>query len=81
VELTDNRIIEAFLAELSGSKRPKPPGAPLPEAVRGARPRPCQCGICPHCADNLKWETIFDQKFADHDYYKPRPVAHWSALN
>jgi hypothetical protein len=79
VELTDPRIIEALLAGLARDKQPKP--APKPQGVRRSSPVRCQCGQCPRCADNLKWEVIFNQKFADPDYYKTRPVRHCSALD
>jgi hypothetical protein len=79
VELTDASILEALMAGFSRNEQPKP--APIRRAVARKSVARCQCGICSQCLDNLKWETIFDQKFADHDYYKPRPVSHCSALN
>ena len=79
VELTDANIIEALMAEFPHHHYRKP--EPIRQAVCRKSKARCQCGMCPRCLDNLKWETIFDQKFADHDYYKPRPVSHCSALN
>jgi len=79
VELTDPQIIEALLAGLSREKEPKP--EPKPQVVRRLNPVRCRCGVCPRCADDAKWETIFNQKFADPNYYKARPVRHCSALN
>ncbi len=34
--------------------------------------RKCTCHQCPTCIDNLRWEKIFNEKFADPDYYRPR---------
>jgi hypothetical protein len=79
VELTDANIIEALIAGFPRNQQLK--RAPIVQAVCRKRAGRCRCGRCPQCLDNLKWETIFDQKFADHDYYKPRPVSHCSALN
>jgi hypothetical protein len=30
----------------------------------------CRCGKCSTCADNLRWERIFQEKFASPDYYR-----------
>jgi hypothetical protein len=32
------------------------------------------------CADNERWERIFKEKFADPDYYAPRPARFSSPL-
>ena len=29
-----------------------------------------RCGMCGWCADNARWERIFQTKFADPHYYK-----------
>src|SRR5581483_7429786 len=29
----------------------------------------CQCGQCRNCAENARWERIFQEKFASSDYY------------
>ena len=29
----------------------------------------CQCGQCRTCQDNARWERIFQEKFANADYY------------
>src|SRR5262249_708953 len=44
--------------------------------VEGRRRRAaqrCQCGQCPACEENARWERIFNEKFADPDYYS-RPA-------
>jgi hypothetical protein len=29
----------------------------------------CQCGLCRTCQENARWERIFQEKFANSDYY------------
>ena len=29
----------------------------------------CQCGQCRNCQENARWERIFQEKFANSDYY------------
>jgi hypothetical protein len=45
---------------------------PLPLA-RASKPRRtsgrCQCGQCRTCQENARWERIFQEKFANSDYY------------
>ena len=41
---------------------------------------PCRCGKCSACKDNARWERIFNEKFADPDYYTPRSVPQGSSL-
>ena len=51
----------------------------------GSRPdrqqRRCDCGVCPMCLDNAKWETVFNEKFADPDYYNALPIRTGSSLS
>jgi hypothetical protein len=32
----------------------------------------CACGACQTCLENARWERIFNEKFADHSYYRNR---------
>jgi hypothetical protein len=32
----------------------------------------CACGACPACLENARWEKIFNERFADHSYYRNR---------
>ena len=45
---------------------------PVPQA-RLARSRRasgrCRCGQCRNCQENARWERIFQEKFANSDYY------------
>jgi hypothetical protein len=40
----------------------------------------CQCGQCPVCVDNARWERIFNDKFNDPSYYGGLNVRHSSTL-
>lgn len=41
----------------------------------------CRCGICAHCAENVRWERIFKEKFADPEYYSRTSIRCESSLN
>jgi excisionase family DNA binding protein len=42
--------------------------------------RRCRCGVCPACKDAARWERIFQEKFADPDYYTRRGLQSGSPL-
>ncbi len=53
-----------------------PPAAPRIDPAAQARPvKPrrttgrCHCGQCRNCQENARWERIFQEKFANSDYY------------
>jgi hypothetical protein len=52
------------------ASRPRPDL--LPQA-NSAKPRRasgrCHCGQCRNCQENARWERIFQEKFANSDYY------------
>jgi hypothetical protein len=83
MELSDQTIIEALLAGMDHSFRS------IPEKSKAAEPRPakmvrrsrCACGECAQCKDNQRWESIYNAKFADPNYYSNRPVRHSSSLD
>src|SRR5689334_17683785 len=76
MELTDDGAVRAFLR---GPMRTRVPG-PLPRQRSGRAPARCRCGSCARCVDDAKWERVFNEKFADPDYYKARPVPQGSSL-
>ena len=41
---------------------------PGPTRIDG-RQQPCRCGSCKACVGNARWERVFNEKFADADYY------------
>jgi len=70
MELADPEVITALLEE-NERRTPKPRRSRysgLGES-RPVRPRRCQCGACAFCVDNARWERIFNEKFADPNYY------------
>lgn len=78
MELTDERII---LEMLDGS-RPKRRCAPqIPQIEPASKVVHCDCGKCPRCRDNARWERIYREKFADADYYADRPLCRGSSLS
>ena len=78
MELADSNVIAELTGERSrGPRAAKPLGG---FTYRAKRPR-CHCGHCERCQDNAKWERIFEEKFADPDYYKLRPKNCGSSLN
>ncbi len=47
---------------------------PFKMAYTGPPKKPCACGNCRECVENARWERVFNEKFADPDYYKERPL-------
>ncbi len=60
-------------------RRWKAANAPAASGPASRRPR-CRCGTCRECADNARWERIFQEKFADPDYYNRSHIRHGSPL-
>jgi len=79
VELSDSKEIAALLAAQKQAQRPQNAQRPR-VAARSARRR-CHCGGCSTCLENARWDRIFNEKFADPNYYKPQPVRHTSSLS
>jgi len=83
MELSDPQLIQALLAGVVRSTRP------AAEKYRAISPRPakavsrprCTCGECAQCKEDQRWESIFNAKFADPNYYADRPVRHASSLD
>lgn len=80
--------MEVELGDIAAILQMNPHLAPVP-AVRAARQnigargrsRRCTCGKCRACEDNARWETVFQQKFADPTYYSLREPRQGSSLN
>jgi len=68
---------------------PKRVVAPPPERVdppapkRLVKPRRtagrCACGQCRTCVENARWERIFQEKFANSDYYNHEIRIHYAS--
>jgi hypothetical protein len=63
--------------------------APVPERVDPPAPRRlvkprrasgrCTCGQCRTCMENARWERIFQEKFANSDYYNHEIRIHYAS--
>ena len=89
MELTDREILEAYLASIDPDRPRRSKETPI-ATVDTAPPKRrmtssersrCACGRCQQCADNARWERIFNERFADPDYYNARPAHQSSSLN
>jgi hypothetical protein len=76
MEIAQNETIGALLADLQ-PQRHKPGPRPVARRSGGSR---CNCGTCFTCQDNARWERVFNEKFADPDYYQPRTIRRGSSL-
>jgi hypothetical protein len=89
MELADPRTVAELFAEHARTQRGRPagrrPGRRQPAPIRAsAAPCPkvkrCHCGACCRCQEDARWERIFNERFADPDYYKERPVPCGSSM-
>ena len=55
-------------AAIPAPPRVEPVARPCPSKSRRAFGR-CHCGQCRSCQENARWERIFQEKFANSDYY------------
>ena len=86
MELADPRTIEKLLAtharicrvRSARRKRSAPPAENL--VSRCPKVKRCHCGTCPRCMEEARWDRIFNERFADPDYYKGRPTHFGSSL-
>ena len=87
MELADPRMIEELLAthaRISSArqvrkKRCSPPEAEM-AASRCPKVKRCRCGTCQRCQEEARWDRIFNERFADPNYYKDRPQHFGSSL-
>lgn len=85
LDLASNAEIGAALARLAERNRSsteprRPTEARLARSSAGSRRKNCKCGCCRTCLDNVRWERIFNEKFADPGYYKRLHVRYSSSL-
>jgi hypothetical protein len=86
MELSDPSVITALLDGLERRQRQPRGRRGIPALdtsgrVKVSTPRRCRCGTCAFCLDNARWDRIFQEKFADPDYYTRRGVKHVSSLS
>jgi len=60
--------LEPRKAALAAPSRVDPVPKAHPPKSRRASGR-CHCGQCRNCLENARWERIFQEKFANSDYY------------
>lgn len=87
MELADPRMIEELMAahdRVSCARQARRKRSTLPDgsmaAARCPKVKRCRCGTCPRCREEARWERIFNERFADPDYYKSRPTHFGSSL-
>jgi hypothetical protein len=81
MELSSPELIRDLLATFGNTSLVRRPRAAGGKAPTGKHRRvPCRCGQCRQCVDNVRWERIFAEKFADPDYYTRRVIHIGSSL-
>jgi hypothetical protein len=87
MELASSTVIESYVSRLNVSRQRQPKtrlrgGMPaMPRRRASRRPVRCACAVCASCVENARWERIFNEKFADPDYYRAQPTSLGSSLN
>ena len=79
IELLPWESMQGAAAECDSLPEPRKASAPAPARIDSApEARPaksrrasgrCHCGQCRNCQENARWERIFQEKFANSDYY------------
>ena len=88
MELADPRMIQELMAthaRIASPRQPRrkrsmPPSAAGLSGAPGPKVKRCRCGVCTRCLEEARWERIFNERFADPDYYKARPTHFGSSL-
>jgi hypothetical protein len=85
MELADPRLLEELLAAHAKISRgrqaqKKQPMLAKVSLTRCPKVKRCRCGQCPRCRDEARWDRIFNERFADPDYYKERPMHFGSSM-
>jgi hypothetical protein len=90
MELADPRMIEELMAthaRISSARQVRKkrcdspaPAGDMTAATRCPRVKRCRCGTCPRCREEARWDRIFNERFADPNYYKERPTYFGSSL-
>jgi hypothetical protein len=87
IDLVCSEVVEAYVASVHAPKRRRRPNlvrhpVTLPVGpARSSKGTRCHCGQCSCCKENARWERIFNEKFADPEYYRPQPATMGSSLN
>ncbi|HTQ56743.1 MAG TPA: hypothetical protein VMI94_19890 [Bryobacteraceae bacterium] len=74
----DENLLSAAAEREAQKVPPRAPASAQPRMHPAALERPartrrvsgrCTCGQCRNCLENARWERIFQEKFANADYY------------
>jgi hypothetical protein len=80
MEISDPDVIQSLLEDIRNPrKQARKPDDRYEAPTRKSMRRNCQCGRCAGCLTNLRWERIFQAKFADPEY-RNRPRKGGSSL-
>jgi hypothetical protein len=88
MELADPRMIEELMAthaRISSARQARKKRSELPPEnmmaqARCPKVKRCRCGACLRCMEEARWDRIFNERFADPNYYKDRPTHFGSSL-
>jgi len=85
MELADPRTVAALLETHGRISRGRPGRKKQCSPIRASMPpcpkvKRCHCGACARCHEEARWERIFNERFADPDYYKERPMPFGSSM-
>jgi hypothetical protein len=72
MKLTSRSVIAMLFRPPAAARRLKSKKAAAPEFRPVKSRRRCTCGECPRCQEDARWERIFNEKFADPEYYAHR---------
>jgi hypothetical protein len=85
MQLSTAQTIEALLASIGEpvrGSRHRNPVVVNPKPVRAHKSSRCVPGCtCRMCVDNARWERIFQEKFADPNYYSDPTTRNGSSLS
>jgi hypothetical protein len=65
----------------AGNIQPRRQKPAIQQPIRRSSSTRCSCGVCVTCHDNARWERVFNEKFADPEYYQPRAFKRGSSLS
>ena len=77
MELSDPNVIATLKLSMLQGRKHATDAPNLPRRLIAWR---CRCGRCARCLDEARWERIFQQTFADPDYYQSSLVRYRSPL-
>lgn len=81
MELADPKLLASLIEAEPKSKPATRRGRPAKISFAPVgKVRRCQCGVCRKCVENARWDRIFNEKFADPEYYRRKSYHFGSSL-